>query len=190
MIASLLLKYGIPAWAAELLIAVLALGASVAWYDHKLSEAHSAGVGEEAARNDAETARNTALAQSELLDANGRLREAQEQLAAAQADLQKLQQENNHEKAISNKRQRDLAVGVERERVLVHVTSACHPAQAGQAESASATPMDNGPGAEADLDPGVAGWLEGVRSRHNDAVDRLNACISAYRAVKRAADTP
>jgi len=50
--------------------------------------------------------------------------------------------------------------------------------------------MDTGASVEADLDPRTAGWLEGVRERHNEAVNRLNACVEAYGAVKKAADTP
>lgn len=176
--------------AAKLGVVAVLLAALAVFHVHTVSSAHHAGVVQESERRDAIDARNTALANGALLVANGRVRSLQAQLAAAEIDRQKLQQENDHEKAISSQRAADIAAGRQRERVLVRTsaTASCNPAQAGPPGGAGSGFVDPGASVEVDLDPGVGGWLEGIRGRHNDAVQRLDACIKAYGEVKAAVD--
>lgn len=171
--------------------AVAAVLAGVAaFHVHAVNSAHRAGIKQEAERRDTIDAKNAALANDALLAANGRVRILQAQLTAAEIDRQKLQQENDHEKAISSQRAADISAGRQRERVLVRTvtTASCNTAQAGPPGGAGSGFVDPGASVEVDLDPGVGGWLEGVRGRHNDAVQRLDACIKAYGEVKAAVD--
>ncbi|MES2352118.1 MAG: hypothetical protein V4641_31510 [Pseudomonadota bacterium] len=167
--------------------AALALvGALYGWHAYSVSAAHAAGVKVEKDRRDGIDAINSARAKDELAVANGKVLVATQKLASTQADLQKLQTENDHEKAISSQRQSDLLAGRERLRIL---TTARNPAQAGPPAGAGAATVDQGAGAYADIDPGVAAGLDGIRERHNEAVRRLTACVAAYDAVKAAADS-
>jgi hypothetical protein len=154
-----------------------------ATYHHVLAE----GVKQESVRRDAIDAANTIAANRALMALNERLRSAQAALTAAQSDLQRLQQENDRGKAISSDLQRRLLAGNERLSVLVKAGS-CHPDPAGSPASSTAAAVDTGTGLVYDLDPAVAAGLEGIRAGHNDAVNRLAACVKAYEAVKTAAD--
>jgi hypothetical protein len=168
------------------LVLAAALVAGAASYHHHVfaqGEAH------DKARSDAVIAANTLAVTKELLAINGRVRVAQAELAKAQEDLQRLQQENDREKAISSDRQRRLLAGDERMSVLTRARPS-DPAQAGPAAGAAASTVDPGAGVVYDLDPAVAAGLEGIRAGHNDAVNRLGACILAYDKVKTAADAP
>jgi hypothetical protein len=165
------------------------LVALVAWHAHTVQLARQAGTEQESTRRDAIDVQNTLAANRALLAANARLRVAQADLAAAQLDLQKLQQENDREKSISSDRQRRLLAGAERMSVLTRARPS-NPAQTGSAAGAAASTVDPGTGVVYDLDPAVAAGLEGIRARHNDAVNRLNACVTDYDQVKAAADAP
>lgn len=164
------------------------LAALVGWHYHGVHVAHDVGVLQEAARRDEIDAKNTARAQAELLVLNELLRKAQADLATAQDELQKLSQENSHEKLVSALRQSDLLAGRERMSVRTASAPACNPAQAGPAAGTGPADVDPGAGLVVDLDPAVAAGLEGIREQHNEAVRRLASCIMAYDAVKAAAD--
>lgn len=168
--------------AAALLVAMAGL-----WHVHAVESAASAATTAEDARHQVIDAANTARAKAKLAASNDEVRKAQVALAAARADLAKLQTENDHEKLVSSQRQSDLLAGRERLRILT--TAARHPDQAGPPAGAGAATLDQGTGAYADIDPGVAAGLDGIRERHNEAVRRLTACVAAYDAVKAAADS-
>lgn len=166
--------------------AALLVAAVTGWHMHAVSAAHTAGVQQESTRRDGVDAINSARAKDELAAMNEKVLDATRQIIDTQARLQKLQTENDHEKAISSQRQSDLLAGRERLRIL---TTARHPDQAGAPASTAAATVDQGTGALADIDPGVAAGLDGIRERHNEAVRRLVACVAAYDAVKAAADS-
>jgi hypothetical protein len=116
MIAALLLRYGIPSWAAKLAgIAALVLGlwAALAWHDHRVFEQ---GVAQEKARRDVLDAANNAQAEAERLRLDRLVAQAQAQLDAARTRVDQLQAEVDHEKTISTDRQQRLLAGTERER--------------------------------------------------------------------------
>lgn len=168
--------------------AVLALvGALYGWHAYSVSAAHAAGVKVEKDRRDGIDAINSARAKDELATMNQQVLDATKSLIGAQQKIQKLQTENDHEKLVSSQRQSDLLAGRERMRILT--TAARNPAQAGAPASAAAANLDQGTSVVADIDPGVAAGLDGIRERHNEAVRRLTACIAAYDAVKDASDS-
>jgi hypothetical protein len=190
MIAALLLRYGIPSWAAKLAgIAALVLGlwAALAWHDHRV---FAQGVAQEKSRRDVLDAASSAQAEAERLRLDRLVAQAQAQLDAARARVDQLQAEVDHEKTISTDRQQRLLAGTERERVLIRAIPG--PSQAGaggQAASATAGAVDSGSGASsATLDPRVASDLEWVRATRNTALDGLQACIIRYDALKTAVD--
>lgn len=164
------------------------LVALAGWHAHTVHLAHKAGVQQESTRRDTIDARNTIAAGRALLVLNERVHAAQAALAIAQLDLQKLQQENDREKLVSSQRQADLLAGRERLSVLTRAAGASNPAQSGSPTGAAAATVDPRAGVTIDLDPAVAAGLEGIRARHNDAVNRLDACVKAYDAVKKAAE--
>jgi hypothetical protein len=168
---------------AALALAAAMVAGAASYHHHVFAQ----GEAHDKARSDAVMAANTLAATKELLSINGRMRKVQADLADAQTALQKLQQENDNEKAISSQRQSDLLAGRERMRIL---TRARNPVEAGSPAGSAAAAVDQGAGVVADLDGGVAAGLDRIRERHNEAVRRLAACVVAYDAVKTAADTP
>jgi hypothetical protein len=189
VIAALLLRFGIPQWAAGLAAVVaLALGlfGGLAWHDHVVFER---GVAQERAHRDGLDAAATAKAEAERARLNARLALAQGQLDAALAAVEKLKSERDHEQAVSLDRQQRLLAGVERERVLIRVTTgAGTPGTAGPAQGAGAAPVDPGRAVGASLDGRVASDLEWLRQTRSDALAGLRACVASYDAVKAAAD--
>lgn len=186
MIASLLLKYGIPNWLAELVagaLLVLGLWAGIAWHDHKVFDR---GVAQEKTRRDAIDAANSAKAEAERTRLNKLLASAQAELNSAIANLNQLKTELDHEKLVSSQRQADLLAGRERLRVLVRTERQADPS--GHAQGASTSNMDQGTEVVADLAGTTAIAIDRLRTEHNEAVSRLDACIQAYDAVKTAAD--
>lgn len=167
--------------------ALALLGALYGWHAYSVSAAHADGVKMEKDRRDGIDAINSARAKNELAELNDRVLDATRQVVDTQARLQKLQTENDHEKLISSRYQSDLLAGRERLRILT--TAARNPTQAGPPAGAGTATMDQGAGAYADIDPGVAAGLDGIRERHNEAVRRLTACVAAYDAVKAASDS-
>lgn len=185
MIAALLLKYGIPSWLTKLAAgAALALGlwAGVAWHDRVV---FNRGVAQESARRDQIELANEAKAMAERNRINVKLAATQAELNIAIANLSQLQTELDHEKQVSSQRQADLLAGRERLRVLVRATSQADPA--GHAQGAPAAAVDSGTEVIADLAGTTASAIDQLRTEHNEAVVRLNACIQAYDAVQAAA---
>lgn len=185
MIAALLLKYGIPRWLAESVavgLLALSLWAGIEWHDHTV---FNRGVAQESARRDQIDAANSAKAIAEQARLNKLLAAAQAELNTAIANLSQLQTELDHEKQVSSQRQADLLAGRERLRVLVRATSQADPA--GHAQGAPAAAVDSGTEVIADLAGTTASAIDQLRTEHNEAVTRLNACIQAYDAVQAAA---
>jgi hypothetical protein len=190
MIAALMLRYGIPGWAAKLAgitALVLGLWAALAWHDHHV---FAQGVAQEKVRRDAIDAADNAKAEAERLRLNQLVAQAQAKLDAARVRVDQLQAEVDHEKTISADRQQRLLAGTERERVLIRTIPG--PSQTGadgQTAGATARPMDSGSGpTSATLDPRVASALEWVRATRNAALDGLQGCIIRYDALKTAVD--
>lgn len=182
MIAAILLRLGIPRWAAIAALCLLSAGAAL-WYRGHLIDT---GIAIEAARRDKIDVERDRQARAELDDANARVRNAQANLDGAMNSVAKLQTELTHEQANSAALQSDLAAG--RRRLSVAITGSCRPAQAEPTASAAAAGVD--PGSEpatATLDGRVASDLEWARSTRNDAITALQACTVAYDAVAKAA---
>lgn len=185
MIAGLLLRFGIPAWAAKLaayalLVAVVVTSALV--YRHSLIQQ---GVAQESTRRDAIERRNSEAAKAELAVLTAKHLAAQAQLAAAREALDKLKEDLDHEKTDSVVQQRCLAIGACRLSVLTRQRPAGRPAEAGSTPAAG---VDSGTSVVSDLDPTVAANLEWLRSQNNEAIQRLEACVGEYDAVKAAAE--
>lgn len=173
----------VPRWAIYLVICIAIAAGALGYRAH----VYHTGVADESARRDAIDAKNNAVAKQARADLNARIAVLQGMLDTARKQVAKLKKDLDDEQAVSTKRQADLAAGHERERVLIRaVTSQASPD--GQAPGAAAAGVDSGTSVETDLDPRVAGWLEGVRAEHNAAVERLDACIQSYDAVKAAVD--
>ena len=162
--------------------AALALVGALVGYHHHVFEQ---GVAQESARRDKIDAGNTIAAQAELATLNARVRTAQAELAVARDQNSKLLTENDHEKATSAGLQLDLAAGTQRMSILTRQRAAD---RAGPATGSTAGPADQGAGVIEDIAPAVAAGLERLRSEHNEAIDRLEACIFSYDTVKAAAD--
>lgn len=185
MIASLLLKYGIPSWLAELVagaLLVLALWAGIAWHDHRV---FSRGVAQESARRDVIEAAISAKANSERAHLNILLAAVQAELNSEKANVAKLQTELDHAQTSNTTLQSDLAAGRQRLRVALAVRAA---GPAGSAEGAPAGGLDSQPGATADLDPQAASRVAELTGEGDAAIIRLNACILRYDALKQAVD--
>ncbi|WP_198116943.1 lysis system i-spanin subunit Rz [Massilia rhizosphaerae] len=182
MIAALLLRFGIPRWAAIAVLCAISAGAALAYRAHLIDT----GIAIESARRDKIDTERDRQAKAELAEANARVRNAQAELDGAIATVAKLQTELTHEQANSAALQSDLAAG--RRRLSVAITGSCRPAQAEQAAGAAAAGVDPGTAATADLDPAAAASLAGLTAEGDSAIVRLNACIAAYDAVKTASD--
>jgi len=187
MIAALLLRLGIPQWAAKV-AAALALGAAAyagfAWHDHKVLER---GVAQEAVRRDEIEAAAERATQEKLAALNKQMAKAQADLAVAVAEVRAKQQEVDHANAASAQRQAELLDGRRRLSVLTHIAAA-QAAATGPAAGAGAAAVDPGRAVSVDLDGRVASDLEWLRQTRNNALDGLSGCIKAYDAVKTAAD--
>lgn len=174
MIAAILAKLGLPAWAVKpvaVITAAAALaGAGLAAYHHVFDS----GVQQERAAQRVRDRENDRLAAAALAVVNARVAAAQAELALARAEVKKLEKENEIEKTNSDDLQRRLAHGEQRLRVLVRTTAAD---QGGPTPSAGAVVLDPGPAVEADLDGTVAANLEWLRSTRDQAIGRLGACI-------------
>lgn len=187
MIAAPLLRFGVPMWGAKMLGAALLFaaiaGAGLAYHHYVYAQGEAAADARAAAREKA----NSDRADAELKVINARLAEKQIELRAAIADLERLQKENDYEKSNSLALQSDLAAGRKRLSVLVRQRPA-DPAK----PSDSAAVADVGIGAtfSADLSERSAASLEWLRSTREEAINRLDACVAAYEAVEKAADTP
>jgi hypothetical protein len=185
MIAALLLRYGIPEWAAKL-AALIALAAALiggaAWYHHHVFEQ---GVAQESLRRDKIEGENSARADKERDALNVKIATAQKELDAARVTLAALKEDYVNAQAISSDRQRRLRDATDRMSILARP----RPSDPnGPPQGGPAGPVDTGASVEVDIDPGVSSWLEGLRAEHNAAVERLQACIVKYDAVKTAAD--
>lgn len=181
MIAAILARLGVPRWVAITALCILVAAGALGYRAHLIAQ----GVGLEAARRDAIDAENDRRARAALADANARTRNAQANLDSAMASLSKLQTDFANEQANSAALQSDLADGRRRLSVL---TRAPADNPAGQGKGAGTANVDPGPAVVADLDGGVASDLEWARQTRNEAIERLDACIAAYDAVKRASE--
>lgn len=186
MIASLIAKIGLPAWAVNLFAGVVVVaalaGAGILEYRH----IYNAGVKQEQAAQRVRDRENERLATAALAVINARVAAVQAQLTLARAEVQKLEKENEIEKANSDDLQRRLIVGEQRMRVLVRAAA---PGSAGPDQGAGAVAVDPGAAVEADLDATVAANLEWLRSTRDRAIGRLGACIAEYDALKAAVDS-
>jgi hypothetical protein len=150
---------------------------------------YDSGVAAESTRRDAIDAHNSLAATQARDDLNARIRVLQSMLDTARAQVEQIKKELDDANQISTQRQSDLLAGRAHERVLVDATCAASKISPdGQAPGGTAGAVDSGSGIEVDLNPRVASWLERVRADHNAAVERLDACIQQYDAVKAAAD--
>lgn len=187
MIAAWLARLALPTWLVELIgIAALLTGLVLGfqWYQHHLI---AQGVAQESARRDAIDRQRDAQAKAELAILNARVHDAQALLTAAQADVQRLENEVQHEKAVSSQRQADLLAGRERLRVLIRTAggdAAPGPAQAGTAGAVDSA----GSTATATLDGRVASDLEWARQTRNEAILAARACVEKYDALSQAVD--
>ena len=183
MIAAMLLRFGIPEWAAK--IAAYALLAAVIVFAALSYRSHLIGtvVAQEKSRRDAIDAANTARANAELATLNGKLRVAQALLDQAIIDLNTKKQELQHEQDQSLDYQRRLAAGTDRMSVLVRERRI---AQAGSLAGSAIAGVDQDTYVVQDLAEQSAVAIERLRANENAAIDRLNACIVAYDAVEAA----
>lgn len=166
------------------LCAAIAVGA-LSYRDHVFN----AGVAAESTRRDAIDARSSLAATQARDTLNARIRLLQGMLDDARARVVALKKDLDDETAISDRRRADLLAGAAHDRVLIR--AACTAGKTGpdgQSQGAGAGAVDSGTAIEADLDPRVASWLEGIRAERNAAIARLGACIQSYDAVKAAAD--
>lgn len=168
-------------WIASLLLIGAVLGGG-AWVHHHIY--HQGELAADA-RNAAINKTNSDHADAERNLLNGKIALAQANLNAARAALAVLQKDYDNEKTVSSQRQLDLLAGRERMRILTRQRPT-DPNR--QAASGPAGPVDQGTAVVEDIDPGVSAWLERFRAGNNAAIDRLNACIVKYDAVKAAAD--
>jgi hypothetical protein len=162
--------------------AALVLIAALAGYHHHVFEQ---GVKQESARRDKIDAANSLRAKTELSALNAKLKAAQTELDTAIANVASLEKDMQHEKAISSDYQLRLASGAERLRVL---TIQHHTDQARSADGAAIAAVDHDSEAVEDLAPAVGLSIEKLRSNENEAIDRLDACVIAYDAVKAASE--
>lgn len=185
MIASLLLRFGIPAWAAKIaayaLIVTIIVASALAYRSSLIQD----GVQIEKDRRDKIDAANTLKAQTELAFLNGELRAKQAALDKAILDLNQKKTELQNEQVESANYQRRLATGTERMSVLVRERRI---AQAGSAPSATIGGLDSDTYVIEDLSERSAIAIERLRANENAAIDRLNACITAYDAVVAASN--
>ncbi len=185
MITALLLRFGISTWLAKLIGIVLLVvslgGAAVAYHHHVFQQ----GVTQESARRDKIEEDNSARADRERDALNEKIDAAQAVLDAARADVKKLTKDLSDEKAISSDRQQHLLAGTERMRILARARP---PGPDQQTAGGPAVSGDQGAEVVVDIAGTAAAAIDQLRTEHNEAVKRLDACIVQYDAVKAAAD--
>lgn len=179
MIASLLERLGVPKWGAIAALCLLLIASALAYRAHLIDT----GVSIEAARRDAIEAEEDRRAQAALMHANAQTAAVQQRLNAVMANLSTLQSELSHEQVNSAVLQSELGAGRRRLSVL---TRARASAPAGPDQCTAVAGVDPGAALAADLDARVASDLEWARQTRNEAIERLDACITAYDAVKAA----
>ena len=198
MIAALLLKYGIPTWAAQLLkygiptwaaqLGAIVLGATLVLGSAAAYRSHVYHLGEAASdtRWKAREKENSKRAKDELAKLNEKVAAARADLAIAVADQVRIETELSHEKRDSAALQAELLAGRQRMSVLTRQ----RPADpAGARQGAGTSVVGDGPAIVADLDPRAAASLEWLRSTREEAIDRLDACVFQYRAVEKAVNS-
>jgi hypothetical protein len=183
MIAALLLRLGIPRWAALVALCMAAAGASLLYRAHLVD----LGAAQEEARRDQIDHDRDVQAKAERDRLNGIIATKQAALDAALAKINQQGKEIADAQAHSVALQSDLAAG--RRRMSVAITGACHPDPDGHDQGAAVVGLDSASGpATTSLDGRVAADLEWLRQTRNDAIVGLQACTVAYDAVKVAAD--
>jgi hypothetical protein len=187
MIAALLLRYGIPLWAAKLALAgfllVVAAGGAVAVVHHIYHRGELASD----ARAEAREKENSRLADLELAKLNEKVNQAKAELALAVADLVRIETELSHEKRDSAALQAEYLAGAKRLSVLVRQRSAD---PTGPSPGAGTAVVGDGPTVIADLPGETSSHLEELRSTREQAIDRLEACVAQYQAVAKAVNAP
>lgn len=185
MIAALLLRLGVPRWAAIAALCVVAAGAALLYRSHLVD----VGVAQESARRDQVDHDRDVQAKAERDRLNGIIATKQAALNAALAKVDQQGKEISDAQAHSAVLQSDLAAG--RRRLSVAITGACHPNPDGHDQGTAAAELDSAGGpAIASLDGRAAADLEWMRQTRNDAIVGLQACVVAYDAVKAATDSP
>lgn len=179
MIASLLLKYGIPMWMVKLVLAAALASGAVAYHHHVYKQGEDAANARATAREKA----NSDLADAELKKINAKLAQKQIELTAAIADLARLQKENDDEKINSAALQSDLLAGRKRLSVLVRQRPA-DPTQ--PPDNSCPAQVDSGATVSADLAERPAAAIEWLRSTREEAINRLDACVAAYDSSRKA----
>jgi hypothetical protein len=183
LIDAMLARLGVPRWVAIGVLGVAAVGAAMAYRAHLVDQ----GVAIEAARRDGIDADRDRQAKAALSQANARTAAVQAKFDAALDKINSQGKELSDAQTRSAALQSDLAAG--RRRLSVAITGACHTAPDGHGQSAPAAELDSaGRAATASLDGRAAADLEWLRQTRNDAVVGLQACVSAYDAVKIASD--
>jgi len=175
---------GVPSIVWKIGGAVILCGVVVAGANHYKNSLIERGVAQESARRDLIDEKNRNTAQAALIALNKQILIAKNQLAEAQEQLSKLQTEAQSAQTESLIRESALRSGAERMRITVIQHNAT--AAAGPDGDSSITAVDTGTRVVEDLPPEIAGDLESLRRNENTAIDRLNACIVAYDAVKAA----
>ena len=183
--AAVLAKYAMPEWLRKALIYALVvmvvIGCAIAYKRHLIG----VGVAQEAARRDAIDERNRQLFVAALAAANLKVAVSQEIIDSNVRHMTNLERKFDHEKATSAVLQSRLASGADRLRVQI----ARPDAGATQSfDGPGVADLGTGTGDFAYLAPHAATFIERLRSGHNEAADRLDACIAAYDAVKLASD--
>lgn len=185
LIAKIALRAGLPNWLVQaigILLLCLTLFGGVAWVHHHIY--HQGELAADA-RNTAVNKANSDRAKAELDRLNTQIAATQAKLDMARADVTRLSKELKDEKSVSTDRQRRLLAGTERMSILTRQ----RPADPnGQAPGGSAAGLDQGTAVTQTLDGRVASDLEWARQTRDEAIDRLNACISSFDEVKAAAD--
>lgn len=183
MIAALLLRLGVPRWAAIVALCVVAAGAALLYRAHLVNS----GIAIEAARRDQVDHDRDVQAKAERDLLNSLIATKQAALDAALAKIDKQGKEITDEQARSAALQSDLVAG--RRRLSVAIAGACHPDPGGHDQGAPVAGLDSASGpATASLDGRAAADLEWLRQTRDDAIAGVRACIQAYDAVATASN--
>lgn len=169
------------------LLAILFLGAL--WGSvHLFGESrYEKGVATEKERRDGIDAKKKGADDRELARLNALLADAKARLAEARASLTIQQKELENAKSINAGLQSDLVAGRRSLRTPVRpTTSICESAHP---DGTTAGRLDHDAAVTAELDGQVAAGLAGLTGEGDASIRRLNACITAYRAVEKAINT-
>lgn len=179
------LRFGVPPWLVQLVLLIacaLALAGAGIWtHQHIYHQGELAADARNAAINKA----NSDKANRERDALNAKIAKVQGDLNDAQRIVANLTRSYEDEKIISEQYQRDLLTGRERLRILTRKQSADSN---GSTDSGAAGTVDTGTAVIEDIDPAAAAWLERFRAGSNAAIDRLNACIVRFDALKAAVE--